>query len=107
MRKSHPTRSAFCPRFPLYLLSRTGRPLVSVHGDGKAAIGFSNRRLAQAAGHLLLRQGAREIGVLSVSTAERFQQVVSQLKRHEVTHMIWDDLGDCPTRDVIELAGIE
>lgn len=106
MRKTMSGRGPFSPHFPLFLLGRTGRPLVSVHGDGKAALGYSNRRLALAAGQLLLRRGIREIGVLSVSTAERFQQVVSQLARHDVQYMIWDDVGESSTRDVVDLSRV-
>ena len=94
---------AFSPQFPFFLLGRTGRPLVSVHRDGKAAIGYSNRRLACEAGKLMLQQGVREIGVLSVSTAERFQQVVSQLTRHEVQYLIWDQVGESADRQVFQL----
>src|SRR5436189_2187671 len=33
---------AFRPHLPFFLLGRTGRPFVSVHRDGKAAIGYSS-----------------------------------------------------------------
>ena len=93
----------FRPQLPFYLLGKTGRPLVSVHRDGKAVIGYSNRQLAHEAGKLMLEQGVREIGVLSVSTAERFQQVVSQLTRHEVRYLIWDQVGESADRQVFQL----
>jgi hypothetical protein len=94
---------AFRPHLPFFLLGRTGRPLVSVHREGKAAIGYSSRRLASAAGELLLERGAHAIGVLSVSTAERLEQVVSQLNRHDVEYLIWDDVGDSASRRVFHL----
>ena len=107
MRKSQPVRGPFTPRFPLYLLGKTGRPLVSEHEDGKAAIGYSNRRLAISAGRLLLKQGVREVGILSVSTEERFREVVSQLQRHQVQYLIWDDLGESEVREFIDLTKLQ
>jgi hypothetical protein len=97
-------RSRIPPHFPMFLLGRSRRPLVSLCGDGRAAFGYSTRRLATAAGLLLLKRGIRGVGVLSVSTPERLGQVVSQLARHHVQYMIWDDLADSPTRTFIDLS---
>ena len=94
---------AFSPHLPFFLLGRTGRPFVSRQREGKAVIGYSSRQLASEAGELLLERGVREIGVLSVSTAERFEQVVSQLARHDVEYLIWNHVGDSESRQVFHL----
>ncbi|QDT56532.1 hypothetical protein Pan44_45880 [Caulifigura coniformis] len=74
-----------------------------MHADGKAAIGYSSRELACEAGELLLQEGATQIGVLSVSTADRFQQVIAQLARHDVRYLLWDHVGEEAGSRVIDL----
>ncbi len=104
MRNSQPVQGPFPPQFPFYLLGKTGRPLVADHADGKAAVGYSSRRLAITAGRLLLRQGLKQVGILSVSTEERFREVVDQLARHDVQYLIWDDIGESEVKNVVDLA---
>lgn len=94
----------FHPRFPLFLIGRNGCPLVSCAGDVKTALGYSSRELAELAGERFLEQGFQNIGVLSVSTAERFRAVTSQLIRHQVTQLSWDYLGPPAVRTVVMLA---
>ena len=106
MARALKNQNAFHPDFPLFLIARNGRPLVSSEGNEKAAFAYSNRERAELAGVRFLAQDFQNIGVLSVSTKERFVEVISQLMRHKVTHLSWDYLGDPATRKLIPLASI-
>jgi hypothetical protein len=94
------------PRVPLFLLANSGRPLVWNHERGKAVIAYSTGPAAVTAARLMLSRGFREIGVLTVSTEKRLQEVVAQLARHGVRSMIWDYLEDSPTREFINLSTV-
>lgn len=103
MKPSPGPSASSSPRAPLFLLASSGRPLVWDHGGDRAILAYSSGQDAVAAVHLLHSRGMRRIGVLSVSTTERLQEVVSQLTRHGVRSMIWDYRGDSTKRQVIDL----
>jgi hypothetical protein len=104
MKKRTGPPAPFCPQLPVFLLAKSGRPLAWNHDGTKAVIGYSNGLLALAAGEVLQKRGLGPIRVLSVSTEERFREVVSQLARHGVHRMIWNHDGGSATHEVIHLS---
>ena len=95
----------FDPTFPFYLVCENGYPIGCTHAGGMFAVAASSKELAELIANNFRKAGHKgRPGLMPVTDAADFQNIIRKLSDQGVTHMTWNATGASKTVLAIRLA---